>query len=79
VQRPGVIGDKNSQGGFSNHAALVQRSQDGHFVVVGFAEATAMVEVDRERMDPEGLERVEVVPIHVPDHEIKHRQIYHVQ
>ena len=35
---------------------LVQRSQDGHFVVVGFAEATAMVEVDRERMDPEGLQ-----------------------
>ena len=34
---------------------LVQRSQDGHFVVFGFAEAPAVVEVDGERIVPEGL------------------------
>jgi len=79
VHRAGVVGEQHCQSGFSNHAALVQRSQDGHFVVFGFAEAPAVVEVDGERIVPEGLECLEVVPIHVPDHEIKHRQIYHVQ
>ena len=58
ADRPVVEAEERGEGGGARHAALVERRQDGHLVVVGAPEAPAVVQVQRVRLVAERLEYV---------------------
>ena len=52
----GVEAEEGGEGGGAQHAALVERRQDGDLVVVGPPEAAPVVQVQRVRLVAERLE-----------------------
>jgi hypothetical protein len=74
-----VVGEQGGERVQPQHAALVQRRQDGHLVVGGAAEAAAVVQVDGEAVVAEELERLVVVAVHVAHQEVVHGQVDQVQ
>lgn len=63
----------------ANHAALQERRQAADLVVEGLAEAPAVVEVQRERVVAEELERLVVMAVHVAREEVEHRHVHQVE
>ena len=59
----GVEAEEGGEGGGAQHAALVERRQDGDLVVVGPPEAAPVVQVQRVRLVAERLEGRERGPI----------------
>jgi len=79
ADRPGVVGEQSGERVQAQHAALVQRRQDGHRVVGGASEAAAVVQVDGEAVVAEELECLVVVAVHVAHQEVVHGQVDQVQ
>jgi hypothetical protein len=79
ADRPGVVGEQGGERVQAQHAALVQRRQDGHLVVAGASEAAAVVQVDGEAVVAEELECLVVVAVHVAHQEVVHGQVDQVQ
>ena len=62
-----------------DHAALVHGRQDGHLVVVGLAEAPAVVQVDGVGVVAKDLEGLVVVAVHVAHEEVVDGHVHQVE
>ena len=79
AHRPRVISEEGGEGVLAQHAALVQRRQDGHLVVGGPPQSPPPVQGGGEAVVAEELEGLVVVAVHVAHEEVVHRQVYQVQ
>jgi hypothetical protein len=79
ADRPGMIGEQGGERVLAQHAALVQRRQDGHLVMVGAPESAPVIQMDGEAVVPEELECLVVVAVHVAHEKVVDRQVYQVQ
>uniref|UniRef100_A0A182IR36 Uncharacterized protein n=1 Tax=Anopheles atroparvus TaxID=41427 RepID=A0A182IR36_ANOAO len=77
--RPVVVPEQRLEGGGAQQAALEHGRQDGQLVVERLAEAAPMIEVDRERVVAEDLERLVVVPVHVAGKEVEHAHVHQIE
>lgn len=73
------IPEQSGECGVTQQAALDDGRQDGHFVEERLAEASTVIQVQREGVVTEHLERLVVMSVHVPCEEVEDGHVHEVE